>query len=298
MTSGESSTQTMPGTGRPSVRSTINFAQQADRSSASVFDMNTWQWTNMSLRGVDVPVFDARPINDELDLDVDGYRVFSHTSSVADSLDLAELDRDYHVQVGAFIKELTGARDVMPARDGLVVRHGARSGIHTGPRTDGNGERRLVQQPARFAHLDYTASSAEVFMGRVLAAEQREVAPYSRFAVFQTWRATSAPPQDNLLAVANGTTVDPDDVITFTTRMGDTAVGMPEVQARVVEHNPSQQWNYFSGMTIDEILVFKGWDSDSSRCGGLAHTAVDDPSAPEDAMPRSSVEARFFAFFE
>ena len=135
-------------------------------------------------------------------------------------------------------------------------------------------------------------------MGRVLESEQREVAPYSRFAVYQTWRATSPPPQDNLLAVGNGATVDPDDLITFTTLMGDTAVGLAEVQARVVRYNASQQWNYFSGMTIDEILVFKGWDSDSTRRGGLMHTAFDDPTAPPDAVPRSSVEARFYAFFE
>jgi hypothetical protein len=30
----------------------------------------------------------------------------------------------------------------------------------------------------------------------------------------------------------------------------------------------------------------------------VAHTAFDDPSAPADARPRSSIEARFVAFFD
>lgn len=48
----------------------------------------------------------------------------------------------------------------------------------------------------------------------------------------------------------------------------------------------------------DEVLVFKGHDSDARYASGVPHSAFLDPTAPDHAVPRESIEARVFAFFE
>jgi hypothetical protein len=60
--------------------------------------------------------------------------------------------------------------------------------------------------------------------------------------------------------------------------------------------NPAQRWYYFSDLTPDELIVFKGFDSDPARYAQPPHNSADLPGP--GAAPRVSVEARFFAFFE
>lgn len=58
------------------------------------------------------------------------------------------------------------------------------------------------------------------------------------------------------------------------------------------------KWYYFPEMTKDEVLVFKQWDSDPHLSGRMCfHTAFKDPSAPDDAPARQSIECRIMVFF-
>jgi hypothetical protein len=51
-------------------------------------------------------------------------------------------------------------------------------------------------------------------------------------------------------------------------------------------------------MRRDEALVFKVYDSETDgRARWGAHTSFVDPTTPEDAPPRESIEIRAFAFF-
>ena len=49
---------------------------------------------------------------------------------------------------------------------------------------------------------------------------------------------------------------------------------------------------------LSEIIVFKAFDSAAPDALNVAHTAFDDPGATASAVPRSSIEARFVAFFD
>ncbi len=73
------------------------------------------------------------------------------------------------------------------------------------------------------------------------------------------------------------------------TNMRFTPHELPVRDARGVEDRLS---------TRDEVVVFKAFDSDAPDALNAAHTAFDDPSAPADAVPRASIEARFVAFFD
>ncbi|WAX80359.1 CmcJ/NvfI family oxidoreductase [Streptomyces sp. KMM 9044] len=72
---------------------------------------------------------------------------------------------------------------------------------------------------------------------------------------------------------------------------------MSLLEAQLGKASADHRWLYFSGMTADEVILFKGFDSDSSRATGVMHTAFDDPTA-QGGSPRASIESRFFAFFD
>jgi hypothetical protein len=62
--------------------------------------------------------------------------------------------------------------------------------------------------------------------------------------------------------------------------------------------NPDQRWFYLSDLTPDDVVVFKGSDSDPAAPFGCLHGAFKQPTPPVGAVPRASVEARVFAFFD
>jgi hypothetical protein len=247
-------------------------------------DVRDFARTNMQFVPHSVPVHDARANKDELSLDREGFVLVEHESAVTGSRDLEMLIRDYHAEMVPFVRQLTGARDVLPQRTGLLLRFGERS-------------KEQGVKPARFTHLDYTTAWADRFVELVTGWEEFTPKPYRRFAIYQTWRATSRPPQDNTLALCDGRTVRGADTMEFDVTIGPEDVPGNTFVSRVCRFNTEHRWHYFSRLTADEVIVFKAFDSAQPHLN-VAHTAFDDPSAPADAEPRSSIEARFVAFFD
>jgi hypothetical protein len=62
-------------------------------------------------------------------------------------------------------------------------------------------------------------------------------------------------------------------------------------------YNPGHHWHYYRNTTIDEVIVFKAYDSDPSRARRVPHSAFTDPTCPADIPTRASVEARGLAVF-
>jgi hypothetical protein len=106
-------------------------------------------------------------------------------------------------------------------------------------------------------------------------------------------RATSTPPHDSVLALADATTVGEDDTRLFYGVFGPEGAPMSLLEAQLGLASPDHRWLYFSDMTPDEVIIFKGFDSDLSRATGVMHTAFDDPTS-QAGSPRASIESRFF----
>lgn len=68
-------------------------------------------------------------------------------------------------------------------------------------------------------------------------------------------------------------------------------------ESSLYRYNPDHRWFYFSHMRPEEAIVFKAFDSDRSRVQGCPHSAFDDPSCPQDVVPRASVEIRAYVYF-
>jgi hypothetical protein len=267
-----------------SLVATINYSRPIDER--LYIDVRDFSRSNMQFAPHSVPIRDARAIEDRLSLDREGFVAVEHRSAVAGSRDLALLSRDYHAEMALLIKDMTGARDVLPQRSGLLLRFGERS------------SEQGSAKPARFAHLDYTTEWAHRFVSLICAWERVELAPYRRFVAYQTWRATSEPPQDNTLALCDGRTVANADTVEFDVAIGPEEVPGNTFVSRVCSPSAAHRWFYFSNLTRDEVVIFNAFDSVAPCEINVAHTAVDDPTAPANAPPRASIEARFFAFFD
>ena len=64
-------------------------------------------------------------------------------------------------------------------------------------------------------------------------------------------------------------------------------------------HSPSQRWHYFPGMSPDEVLVHKQYDT-MQECPshrGVFHGSVHDPTTRPGAPPRETIEVRVLALF-
>jgi hypothetical protein len=265
----------------------INYALPLDERAR--FDAVDPARTNVRFAPARVTLRDARPMIDELDLDVHGFRLVEHTSAIATTGTKEQLEAVYHDEMSAFIKELTGAREVRPQRSGLVIR----KHLPEGQPYDLN----VNYPPARFAHLDYTERTKDGFL-ELSVEDDGPIGPYGRLAVYQVWRAISPPPQPSLLAVADPRTVADSETFVMDSVLGPEEFPSCFFESRLCPADDSHDWYYFPDMRADEVLVFKGYDSDPDRCGSVMHSAFDNPDAPAGAAPRESIESRFMAFFD
>lgn len=63
-------------------------------------------------------------------------------------------------------------------------------------------------------------------------------------------------------------------------------------------YSPHQRWYYFPDLTDDELIMFKGFDTERDCRAGAAHVGFDNRRAFPDAKPRESFEARFFVYYD
>jgi len=274
------------------IRASVNYFDPA--VARGRFDLIEPERNLMRFEAHAVEVHDLR--DQPQAIDGAGFTLARHTSRVA--FDPAMLDTNITAQDGLppinqayydemlpSICEISGARDVIPQATGLTVRFSARS------------ERQSWAGAAGFIHLDVTESSVTRFLDTSLKAAGRSVAPYRRFVLYQTWRAVSDPPQDNLLTLCDRRTVGPGDVVFYDAVLGDEGSGLDDLEARGCRYNPAHRWWYAPAMGAEDVLVFVGYDSADPRAVQPFHTGFDVPGE-EDAPPRRSLEARFFAFYD
>jgi hypothetical protein len=228
-----------------------------------------------------VAIRDGRPLKDEFALEVTGFEFVEHRTEVRDFFDAEELKRVYYPEVEALVKEVSGASRV------VVFDHTLRSG------DEAEREAKLVREPVFNVHNDYTEWSGPQRVREILP-DEAEALLRRRFAIIQAWRAINQPIQSNPLAIADARSLAPEDLIAserrYPHRVGETYR---------VRYNPDHRWFYFPQMRRDEALVFKVYDSaKDGRARFTAHSSFDDPTTPEGAPPRQSIEARTLAFFD
>lgn len=118
----------------------------------------------------------------------------------------------------------------------------------------------------------------------------------TRYAYLGAWRPLETIGRDPL-AVCDATTVPDSD---YRLRLREFRSGVKSGNYVMChgEEGPQHRWYYMSDMTPDDIVVFKGYDSDQSQRGWRCpHTAFELPGS-EQQTPRKSIEARIVCFWD
>lgn len=228
-----------------------------------------------------VPIHDVSAIASDISLDREGFAVLNQHSAVQDFWDEDELRRVYYPEVRRVIAETTGASQVYIFDHTLRRRvRGAEDRAAGAPR-----------QPVGRVHVDHTATSGPQrvrdFFGDDAARLLR-----GRVQVINLWRPIRGPLRDAPLAVCDASSVKADDLVpsdlVYRDRVGETYG---------VTYNPAHRWFYVPEMQPAEALLLKCFDSATDgRARFAPHTAFDDPTAPEDVLPRESIEIRTLVF--
>ncbi len=276
------------------VRATLHYFDPA--IARGRFDLVEPARNLMAFEAHDVAIRDIRAAHHAPTLDREGFMLAAHDSAVArrpEMLDtnlvaqdgLPPVNRAYYDELLPLIRQASGAREVIPQATGLTVRFSARS------------QRQSWAGAAGFVHLDVTDRSVRRFLDFSLEAAGRPIAPYSRFTLIQSWRAISDPPQDNVLALCDRSSVPASDVVLYDAVIGDKGTALESIEARSCRYNPAHRWCYASAMGARDMLLFLGYDSADPQGVQPFHTGFDLPGQA-DAVPRASLEARFFAFYD
>ena len=228
-----------------------------------------------------VTIADAREISPAPTLDKEGFALVSHCSSVTDFYDDAQIRDIYEREIRSLVQEVTGASHV-------VVFDNTRRSDATAIRGARN-----TREPSAVVHNDYTDESARKRLRDILGDEAEERLQH-RFAIINVWRSIGGPVLTTPLALCDASSALESDLVATERRAKD-RIG----ELQLVTYNPGQRWYWFSGLTKDEAILLKTFDSDQSgRARRSIHTAFANPAAPPDAQPRESIETRTLAFFD
>ena len=232
-----------------------------------------------------VLIRDMRPLADALSLDREGFELLRHETAVSDLYDDDAIEHVYYPEIEALLRAVTGASRV-------VVFDATR-------RSDGGAgakNRDGLRGPASRVHVDYTEKSgpqrAKDLLGEDEAA--RLAASGARIVQINVWRPIRGPVERSPLALADASSVRPEDLIAtdqvFPDRVGE---------IYHLAHHRSQRWYYAPRMRSDEVLLIKGFDSHADgRARFTPHGAFDLPDTPAHAAPRESIEVRTLVVIE
>jgi hypothetical protein len=232
-----------------------------------------------------VAIQDLRPLADALSLDHEGFELLRHATAVRDLYDDDAVESAYYPEIEALLRAVTGASRVVIFDATRRSDAGAGAKNRDGPRG-----------PASRVHVDYTAKSGpqrvKDLLGETEAA--RLASSGARIVQINVWRPIRGPVARSPLALADASTVRREDLIAtdqvFPDRVGE---------IYHLAHDPAQRWYYAPLMTPDEILLIKGWDSQTDGCARFTpHAAFDLPDTPADAPPRESIEVRTLVVIE
>jgi hypothetical protein len=273
-----------------SVNAEINYVRNPQREVLTFVTEAEERSTMQVLPGRAVRISNARSL--ESDLDREGFALVPHTSSIVDFdliQDDAEIDQRYMDEMADLLGQVTGATlTFMLGRGKRRYGEGAKDKL--APLSNA--------KPARYPHADNTDASATGLVEMVGAfVDGIDLTAYSRYALYNMWRAFSEPPLDFPLAVCDARTVTPHDEVTVTAITVEKDTGEITHDTTGYLYNPAHRWYYYRDMTPEEVLVFKAHDTDRRRSIRVPHSAFTDPTCPAGVPTRASVEIRGLALF-
>jgi hypothetical protein len=240
-------------------------------------------WTSGALEPRRVTIRDARPLAaaGELSLDKSGFERIAHASALTDFSDDAAIRSIYYSESEQVLLKATGAEKV------VVFDHTLRDSL------SGSRATASLREPVRRVHNDQTFVSGPRRVRDHLPADEAAQRIKHRFAIINLWRPLDVVEQLPL-ALCDARSIAASDLVpsdlVYRDKVGETFS---------FTHNPAHRWYYFPKLRPDEALLLKIYDSrDDGTARLTAHTAFEDPTTPEGAAPRRSIELRALVFWK
>ncbi|MBT5066288.1 MAG: methyltransferase [Proteobacteria bacterium] len=227
---------------------------------------------------------DGRREIDSFSVDLQGFSLIKHQSSVADFYDNEVVKRQYYPEMIELLKTRLNATDV------LIFDHNQRSKVRAAAMQP------EVRNPVASAHVDYTLSSAPNRSIEILEKANKSHYVGRRLALINAWRPIIGPAEDFPLALCDMRTVQSNDLVqTDIHHFSESDPETPRHSGQIysLRHNFSHKWHYFSAMEPDEVLLLRNWDSTGDKKSDYTpHTGFKNDLAPEGTRPRESIEIR------
>jgi len=261
---------------RPEVNSTVRYLRAADRHEG-VLGIGDWTSVHQNTVEVEVEISNGRGPGDSAALDAQGHSLVSHRSEFTDFRDDAGVERFYIPEVRELVADLTEAAAVFPTHH--FIRWGKAGDIENGY--------------APFLHGDKPVDDPRGFTDAALARLRIDLRGDNwDFAWYNTWQPIDHEAQQNPLVFVDAQTVEAGDMVPYY-YVGN---GEKNLETSLLP-NSRHRFSYYPNMRTDEIVLFKQLDTRPGRAVTCVHSSFVDPSAPESAPPRRSVEVRWLCAF-
>ena len=225
----------------------------------------------------EVDILNARELLDT-SLDTNGFVLCNSETKVDNFFDPKQIHEIYYPEMVELIKKQTGGKKV------FIFNHTYRSGDEV-ERIAIKNMHQAALPPAKMVHNDYTDWSGPQELRIRLSQETNE-----RFAIIHTWQPIK-PIVSDPLAIVDAKSVDEEDLIVKTIDSGATRIN----QTYHMKHSSSHKWYYYPDMQPNEVVFFKGYDSEKD--GRTRFTPHGSFSMGNDTPARQSIELRTFVFF-
>ncbi|ESK84359.1 7alpha-cephem-methoxylase p8 chain related protein [Moniliophthora roreri MCA 2997] len=232
-----------------------------------------------------VRIKDLRGREDSVTLDAAGFQFIQHTSKHTSFMDDLEIEKEYYPESIELIKKITGAGKVVLFDH--TIRRRRDDNTDLDPKKRGPGSR---------VHVDQTPFSAANRVRRHLPADEAEERLKHRFQIINLWRPISHPAYDWPLALCDFRSINYNEDLVPADLVYREMVG----ETFGVKFNAKHEWKYVKGLTPSEAILIKCFDSlENGEVAVLTpHSAFEDPSTPENAPPRESIEVRALVFYD
>ncbi|KPI39513.1 uncharacterized protein AB675_5161 [Cyphellophora attinorum] len=307
-------------------------------STPSVYYPGTASAFTINRESVPVTIQNAREHDSsEFTLDTTGFELHSHHTRAEFPDDKEVVKQAYYPEVVDLLKAKTGATQVIPV-DHLIRRHlyapvaaWAKDALATTDKDPSTIPNPTGQRPpGRFVHVDQSYDGAVGWLrDNIASADQAEKLMKTRWAIINVWRPlTKGKVTRDPLGLCDGRSVKEGElreVVAKTAAFQDVGRG-GEIKVWMVlapqagaaangdsngdgavnghanghgEVEGGHKWWYYEGMTKDEVLFIKCFDSKTDgRCRRAPHSAFDDPRYESEETPRESIEVRCLVFWE
>ncbi|KAK4172754.1 hypothetical protein QBC36DRAFT_196266 [Triangularia setosa] len=218
--------------------------------------------SNLVFEPHSVRVHDVRTQRDEYTLDTHGFQFIRHITMVEDFKDRTVVQQSYIPEMerllGQHLSQSQGGHG--DAVRTVCFDFRLRESIDTDEFAKRNinledGFDRLL--PATHPHIDQSTRGAVLRVKRHMGEEAEKLLK-GRVRVINVWRPL-ADVRSWPLALCDARTVSPDDLVTCDIvrrrYVGETYFG---------KFNPAQKWHYLSGMTPEDVIFIKVYDSDQT----------------------------------